>query len=77
MSADTLFWRHWTANTAVVEVIVRCVQFRFALTTNDTRFGSTKHEQGLIAVSRVETVLRSGSGAAFWAAGAATRVVVI
>ena len=77
MCADTLFERHWTANTVVVELIVRCVQFRFALTANATGFDSTKHEQGLIVVSRVETVLRSGSGAAFWAAGTAARGVVI
>jgi hypothetical protein len=76
--------RHWTANTVVVELIVRCVQFRSALTTNDTGFGSTKHEQSLIVVSRVyvlpfyvEAMLRSGSAAAFWAAGAAARGNVI
>ena len=63
--------------TAGVELIVRCVQFRSALTTNNTGFASTKHEQGLIVVSRVETVLRSVSGAVFWAAGAAAGGVVI
>jgi len=46
--------RHWTADTAVVELIVRCVQFRSALTTNDTGCGSTKHEQDLIVMSGVE-----------------------
>jgi hypothetical protein len=69
-------WR-WTANTAAVEMIVRCVQLRSASTTNDTGFGSTKYEQSLIVVSRVEAMLRSGSGAAFWAGGAAARGVVI
>jgi len=69
--------RRWTANTVAVEMIVRCVQFMCALTANGCGFGSTKYEQGLIVVSRVEEMVRSGSGAAFWAAGAAARGVVI
>jgi hypothetical protein len=49
VSVDT-FGATLDRKTAGVELIVRCVQFRSALTTNDTGFGSTKHELGLIVV---------------------------